>query len=92
MCNELEEFVAKLCGLAVEAKKLGLEVDEQFNTILSASYREMHLPTGSADSFNDGSVVCFQEAARDKQVPTSSPDNYDSGSVVCFKEIRSLHR
>ncbi len=60
MCNELEEFVAKLCGLAVEAKKLGLEVDEQFNTILSASYREMHLPTAYYPTLFDLSIAGFR--------------------------------
>ncbi|MDA9009507.1 hypothetical protein N9K16_06080 [Alphaproteobacteria bacterium] len=62
MCRKMENFVVELCGLAAEAKRLGLESDYYFDAILSASYQTMPERTATVECFNDGSVVNFDDA------------------------------
>ena len=62
MCEQMESFVAKLCGLAAEAKNLGLESDDHFDAILSDSYRSMGPTETAAKPCSTGSVINFHEA------------------------------
>lgn len=62
MCKKFDNFVTKLCGLAVEAKDLGLESEDHFNAILSDSYRSLRTPAGALDGFKTNSVVSLEEA------------------------------
>ncbi len=61
MCKKMENFVVKLCGLAAEARHLGLESDDYFDAILSASYQTMPERTATVKKFNDRSVVSFDD-------------------------------
>ena len=62
MCKQMESFVARLCGLAAEAKDLGLKSDDHFDAILSDTYRSMG-PTETANENNKtGSVVDLHQA------------------------------